>query len=90
MGSLSEVVLGHWHIFGQALCPRHTVLILTRDGHTTMKFSISSIVNSECDEKLKDSRSSCDGYTIAREGFTMANEPYTWAIGRTHEFNISG
>ena len=38
----------------------------------------------------KDSRSSHDGYTMAAEGYKIAPEPYTRAIGMTHEFNKSG
>ena len=55
-----------------------------------MKFSISPEVNPECDEILKDSRSSHDGYRMATKGNTMTPETYMRAIGRTHEFNESG
>ena len=48
-----------------------------------MKFTISPEVNPECDEKIKDSRSSRDGYTMDTKGYMMKSEPYTIAIRRT-------
>ena len=57
--------------------------MLTRDGHTNVKFLILREVTPEDFYKIILT----EGIVIAAEGYTMTPEPYTGTPRRTHEVN---